>query len=116
MLYIIGNAYEIGKYSGIINERVLRDIGVSIKNLEYSYGMGFDYTKVGGYSVIVDSADDITAFSETLNIDLGRFEWIAPVEDSDYVTALFVVSNDFTVTLYLPKAIAPKCFLDDYDI
>ena len=35
------------------------------------------------------------------------------IDNSDYISALFVVNNDFSVSLYVPKSIAPKALLDE---
>ena len=112
MIYSIGSFDDACKYTKVLNVDVFNDICLNIAHLKEHYGKNFDYTKIGGYSVVVENADDLMEFKDIIDYESHLCEWADSLPDGMYVSALFVVNNDLSVRLYVPKAIAPKSVLD----
>lgn len=112
MIYKIGSLDEAKEMSCILDSNVINDICLNISRLEYYYGEAFDYSLIGGVSVVIDNMDDLDTFKSILNFELHPCEWSQLIEDGNYISALFVLNNDYSVMLYLPKDIAPASILD----
>ena len=70
----------------------------------------------GGYSVVLETKEDLELFKQTINYDVHPCEWV--VEESmncGYLCALYLLNDDFSILLYLPKAIAPDTLLKDLE-
>ena len=108
MLYKLGSYDGVRKLLGVIDEKVINDICLGISRLECAYGENFDYDNIGGYSVFVETHDDLLLFKEIVDYDNHLCEWASIIEDSEYISSLFVLNNDFAIVLYLHISIAPE--------
>ena len=89
-------------------------IGVVV--LDAEYGENRDYFQEGGYSLIVETTDDLTEVKAIVDYERHPAEWV--VRESrgcGYLCCLFVMNNDFSIMLYLPEAIAPNAILRDLE-
>lgn len=73
--------------------------------LDYEYGENRDDAD-GGYSLIVQSLDDLAEAKSFVDFEHHPPEWVNRFDS--YAAALYVLTNDLTVTLFVPLDIAPE--------
>ena len=113
MVYTIGTTREIPSLPCILPRSVRKEMLRCTVALDREYGEGRDYRQTGGYSVIVETEEDISNISPTLNLDAHFPEWVDKVDR--YAAALYLLNNDFSVVLFVPLAIAPKTILTELE-
>lgn len=106
MFYRIGTGGEIGALSGKFHPAVIVHLKHCIGILDESYGADRNYLQDGGYAVIVETADDLPYMREILDLDKHPCEWAKHL-DGVYVSALYLLNDDFAVVVYLPLELAP---------
>ena len=42
-------------------------------------------------------------------------EWATSIDDSGYISVLYLLNNDYSIMLYMPKTIAPKSILNELE-
>ena len=114
-MFVVGCLDDIKLCCRDVPKEVLNDLVENCVNLDYSYGINRDYQKVGGYSVILQNVNDIKTFKKRLDICSYYRECASKVGKSSYVSALYVVNDDFSVMVYLPIAIAPEIILNSVE-
>jgi hypothetical protein len=109
----LGTEKELLKISNL-NKTMQKSIQSDIKILDENYGINRDIDKdLGGYVVILDVAEDITELNKSIKLSIKEdiFEYAIIVDN--YIKALYILSSDFAVVLYIRKSIAPKnIFMD----
>ena len=84
--------------------------------LDAEYGEGRNYYVVGGYSIIAETREDVLQFKEIIDYDAHPCEWATKLgKDTGYVSALYLLNDDFVIVVYLPQAIAPEAILKDLE-
>lgn len=111
MLFIIGNQAELFQVSELLPQDVYLKIFEDITIMDAAYGDDRDYLCSGGYSLVLQNEQDLNTVLEFFNYREYPYEW-ADMVTNDYVSAVFVFNNDFSVTLYMPLSICPKDFID----
>ena len=106
MLYRIGTVKEIVPIKNKFTEDVINQLYYCTKTLDDAYGVGRDYLQSGGYSLIAETADDLSAIQKLINLDEHPCEW-ADRLDGDYLSALYLMNDDFSIVVFMPIAIAP---------
>ena len=108
MLYRIGTMDELSATAISLPEPVLADLSRTTIALANTYGPHRNYLLSGGYSLIVEGEHDIPYLKQIINYDSHPCEWANEVaEGSGYLSALYLLNNDFSITVYMPIAIAP---------
>lgn len=108
MLYQIGTMDELSKAEIKLPEPVMADLFRTTAALDKEYGPSRNYLLVGGYSLIVEETHDLVLLKQIINYDSHPCEWATEVnKGSDYLSALYLLNNDFSVVVYMPTAIAP---------
>ena len=116
MLYRIGTEHEFPILANKLPERVLTEILRGIVILDAEYGADRDYLLEGGYSLIVESAEDISQIKKIINYDTHPCEWATRIgRDTGYLSALYLLNDDFSIMVYIPIAIAPDTILRDLE-
>lgn len=64
MLYTIGTEKELARINLHLPTQVFTELLQGIIILDAEYGKDRDYFKVGGYSVILETAEDVLRFKE----------------------------------------------------
>ena len=77
---------------------VIRD---NVKILEENYGTERTVKDLGGYIAVVDEDDIVTFKEEILKGTIS--EYIDEIEGADYISALFLLSNDFAIVVICEK-------------
>lgn len=84
-----------------VRDELIRSTAV----LDYEYGENRDDAD-GGYSLIVQSLDDLAEAKSFVDFEHHPPEWVNRFDS--YAAALYVLTNDLTVTLFVPLDIAPE--------
>lgn len=108
MLYRIGTIQEIPKLTCKLPERVLTEIFQGLVVLDAEYGEDRNYLESGGYTIIAEKIEDISK----IPINISTPEWVTKISSTDFLSALYILNDDFSVMLYLPEAIAPESIIN----
>lgn len=73
----------------------------NVKILEENYGTERTVKDLGGYIAVVDEDDIITFKEEILKGTIA--EYIDEIEGVEYISALFLLSNDFAIVVICEK-------------
>ena len=106
MFYRIGTGREISTLPKTFSPAVVAHLKHCIGILDESYGADRDYLQDGGYAVIVETADDLPYVREILDLDKHPCEWAKHL-DGVYVSALYLLNDDYAVVAVLPFELAP---------
>ena len=106
MLYRIGTVKEIKPLYGKFNEDVIAQLYHCTKVLDDIYGADRNYLQSGGYSLIAETLEDVSAIGETIDFETHPCEWADPL-DGGFLSALYLLNDDFSIVVFMPVAIAP---------
>ena len=116
LLYRIGTEHEFPTLANKLPERVLTEILRGIVILDAEYGADRNYLLEGGYSLIVESTEDISQLKDIIDFDTHPCEWATRIgRDTGYLSALYLLNDDFSIMVYTPIAIAPDTILKDLE-
>ena len=76
--------------------------------LDRVYGKNRDYNESGGYSIVIDHLDDLPMLRNIINYDDHLCEWATRLGNSGYISALYIMNNDFSIIVFMPESIAPS--------
>lgn len=111
MLYKIGLQCELVPLTDRLPMALLRRLSGYLSTLDACYGKERDYHSVGGYILVAECQDDLTALKEIINLETEPCEWIVEAT-KDFLCCLFLKGDDFSIVAALPTAIAPQTLLD----
>ena len=114
MLYRIGTVKEMRPLYDKFHEDVIAQLYHCTKVLDDIYGAERDYLQSGGYSLIAETTDDISGIRKIIDFDTHPCEW-ADQLDGDYLSALYLLNDDFSVVVFMPIAIAPPTLLSELE-
>lgn len=114
MLYRIGTVKEMRPLYDKFHEDVIAQLYHCNKVLDDIYGAERDYLQSGGYSLIAETTDDLSGIWEIIDFDTHPCEW-ADRLDGDYLSALYLLNDDFSVVVFMPIAIAPPTLLSELE-
>ena len=107
MLYTIGTTAEIPTLPSHFPEKLVTEIFQGLVILDAEYEPTRNYLEVGGYSAILETKEDIQKFSHIINLETRQPEWATWISSTDYISALYILNNDFSIMAYMPLTIAP---------
>lgn len=113
MLYKIGTMAELPTIPYTLPEPAYTELIRSLAVLDAEYGEARDYSIDGGYCLIVEAADDLPALKSNIDYDTHPCEWAT--RQGDFLTALYIISNDYAVMVFAPLSIAPQAILDELE-
>ena len=112
MLYRIGTKRELLSIANKLPKPVHAEIYRDTVILDAEYGEERNYLKCGGYSIVIETVDDLSELQAIVDYTLHPCEWVTSLgENSGYLSCLFVLNNDFSITVYMPITIAPETIL-----
>ena len=114
MLYRIGTVKEIRPLYGKFPEDVIEQLHYCTRTLDAAYGPDRDYLQSGGHSLIAETADDLSVIREIIDFDTHPCEWVDRL-DGDFLSALYLLNDDFSVVVFMPIAIAPSALLSELE-
>lgn len=107
MLYTIGTTAEIPTLPSHLPEKLVTEIFQGLVILDAEYEPTRNYLEIGGYSVVMETPLDIQQFSRIINIETRHPEWATFIGNTGYISALYIMNNDFSVMVYMPATVAP---------
>ena len=115
MLYRIGTEKEIPLLSSHFPDRVIEEVLAGAVVRDSEYGADRDYTNIGGYSIIIETSEDIPQLKAILDYEHHPCEWATRIGNTGYVSALFILNDDYTIDVFMPLAIAPEAIIKELE-
>lgn len=115
MLHVVGTARETDALKSKLPDEVFETLVWAVGILDYEYGKERNYLKVGGYYLVAETAADVLAMKGFVDFENHPCEWANLSKNGSYVSALYLMNNDFSITLLLPVDIAPESILVEVD-
>lgn len=106
MLFTLGTAKEVSHLPKRLPEQLLTEVFTGLVVLDAEYGSDRDYRESGGYSLIAEDYEDLPALNEIINTNVHYPEWVTSIGKTGFVSALYIMNNDFSFMVYLPLEIA----------
>lgn len=114
MLYRIGTEKEITEEVIMrLPEEVTRELLRSTIILDYEYGAERDYLRSGGYSLIAENAADVEEMGAVIDFIEHPCEWAVLI--SGYVSALYLLNDDYSVVVFIPEDVVPEVLIEDVE-
>jgi beta-phosphoglucomutase-like phosphatase (HAD superfamily) len=88
-------------------EELRTEILTGLVVLDAEYGEFRNYLESGGYSVIAETVEDIPGLKAIIDYEKHPCEWATKIGRTGFVSALYILNNDFSIMVYMPQAIAP---------
>ncbi len=114
MFYRFGTTREVYNCTKLPAE-VTNELIIGTSVLDSEYGDDRDYLNVGGYSIVIEDIDDLPAVKAILDYDAHPCEWATRLGKSGYLSALYIINDDFSIMLFMPIAIAPAVILNELE-
>ena len=114
MLYRIGTVSEIRNLKNLFPIEVLGQLFVCTAILDDAYGEERDYLRSGGYSLIAETAEDLQGIMEVIDLNTHPCEWADRLDD-EYLSALYLLNDDFSVVVFMPITVAPPALLKELE-
>ena len=108
LLYRIGTTAEIPSLPSHFPEKLITEIFQGLVVLDAEYEPTRNYLESGGYSVILETADDIQELAITLDIVTRTPEWATWIDNTGYISALYIINDDFSIMVYMKSEITPQ--------
>lgn len=109
MLYRIGTQKEILSLRSKLPECAIGELLRCTAVLDAEYGAERDNLKSGGYTLIAETAEDVQTIKNTIDYDIHPCEWAEIIgKNNEYISALYLLNDDFSVVVLLPSAVAPE--------
>ena len=115
MLYTLGTANELSLLPSHLPQGLRTEVLTGLVVLDAEYGENRNYYESGGYSVIAETALDIPGLKAIIDYEKHPCEWATKIGRTGFVSALYILNNDFSIMVYLPQAIAPTAILSELE-
>lgn len=116
MYCCLGTAKECAALYGYLPQRVIDEVLRGLVVLDAEFGEARNYFVSGGYSLIATTKDDLCRARERFDDRKHFCEWATKLGDSGYCSALYLLSNEFSVMLYIPTALANNDILENMEV
>lgn len=113
MLYKIGTMRELPTLPCAVPEPAYTNLVMSLVVLDAEYGESRNYMEEGGYCLIVEAIDDFPMLKATIDYETHPCEWAT--RQGDYVTALFLLNDDYSIMVFAPITATPQAILNDLE-
>lgn len=115
MLYRIGLVSEIPTLPSSIPKQVRTEITQGLVVLDCEYGSDRDYLESGGYSILIENADELDQLKAIIDYDKHPCEWATRIGRTGYGSALFITNDDYSILVYMPIDICPEAILSELE-
>ena len=113
MLYKIGTMSELPTLPFTLPEPAHTELVRVLAVLDSEYGKARDYSKDGGYVLIAEAADDLPQLKAAIDYEAHPCEWAT--RHGSFLSALYVLTNDYAITVFMPLSAAPKAILENLE-
>ena len=108
MLYRVGWTREVATLPSYFPERLRQEVFQGLVILDCEYGDDRDYLESGGYSLITETMEDVLELKKVIDYDTHLPEWVTRISDTGFLSALFIMNDDYSLMIYLPAGVAPE--------
>lgn len=115
MIYKYGTVSEVYATASRLPDEVFTELLRGAAILDCEYGEDRDYCESGGYSIVIEADTDLSALREIVNVDSRPCEWATRLGSSGFISALYIINNDFSYMVFMPQAIAPQSILNELE-
>lgn len=113
MLYRIGTESEISTVEEMLPLPVLKALLKCTVLLDYAYSPNRRYLQVGGYSLVAQTCDDVEEMRKAVDFTTHPCEWVDRI--GDYIAAMYLLNDDYSIVLFIPVAITPEIILNELE-
>lgn len=115
MYFCAGTAKECTALYGYLPQRVIGEVLRGLVVLDAEFGQRRNYYREGGYSLVADTMDDLCRTREIFDDRKYLCEWATRIGNTGFCSALYLLSNEFSVMLYIPISLANKDILENME-
>lgn len=115
MYYCLGTTKECAALEGKLPQRVIEEVTRGLAVLSSEFGEERSYLDVGGFSLIADTEEDLCKARELFDDRWHYCEWATRLGDSGYISALYLLNNEFSVMLYTMESLANEDILENLE-
>ena len=84
--------------------------------LDYEeYGFDRNWEESGGYSILAETTEDVESIKQYIDFDTHPPEWVTTISYTGITSSLFILNNDFSILVYMPKEILPQSLLTELE-
>lgn len=106
MLFTLGTTKEVIHLPNRLPDALLTEVLASLVILDCEYSPDRNYLETGGYSLIAETVEDLPALNAIINTNIHAPEWATRIGRTGFVSALYIMNDDFSLMVYLPLEIA----------
>ena len=115
MYCCLGTTRECDVLNGYLPQQVIDEIVRGVAVLCAEMGEDRNYLVEGGFSLIADTEDDLSKVREIFDDRLHYCEWATRISNTQFCSALYLLSNECSVMLYIPISLANKDILENME-
>lgn len=115
MYCCLGTTKECAALYGKLPEIVYGELLRGLVMLDSWYGAERNYLEVGGFSLIADTEKDLCKARELFDDRWHYCEWSTRIANTGYVSALYLLNNEFSVMLYTKESLANEDILENLE-
>ena len=115
MYACLGTTKECESLYGQLPQAVVDELIRGLEVIQYEYGFDRNKFETGGYSLVVDNVDDLNRARKFFDDRIHKCEWATKLSDSGFCSALYLLTNEFSVMLYIPIALANNDILENME-
>lgn len=115
MYCCIGTTRECDILNGYLPQQVIGEIVRGVAVLCAELGEARDYFVEGGFSLIADTEEDLSRAREIFDDRLHYCEWSTKIGGTNFCSALYLLSNECSVMLYIPISLANEDILENME-
>lgn len=115
MYCCLGTTKECASLCGQLPQRVYDEILRGLAVISAEFGEERNYLDVGGFSLIADTEEDLCKARDLFDDRWHYCEWSTKLGDTGYISALYLLNNEFSVMLYTKESLANKDILENLE-
>ena len=115
MYCCLGTTKECASLCGQLPQRVYEEILRGVVVLDSEFGVDRNYLDVGGFSLIADTEEDLCKARDLFDDRWHYCEWATKLGDTGYISALYLLNNEFSVMLYTKESLANEDILENLE-
>lgn len=110
MIHYLGRESEISTLPKRIPKAVTKKLHHVLSVLDECYGEQRNYFSCGGYCIIIETKEGLKSIDNVVSLSNILYEWVEQIDD--YLCALTLKGDDFSLVLFMPINIAPKNLIE----
>lgn len=109
MTYHVSKKEHIQSLCSKFPECVIEKLMCHTSILDREYGANRNCLESGGYALVAETAEDLQTIRGTIDYETHLCEWAEAIgENGEYISALYLMNDDYTILVLMPTAVAPK--------